>query len=189
MRTQSVHRLLAILLLCISCFGCRTNAVITSGVDPTLHPLKSDALFLALPSDATIRERQAEQVIRTVLQRDSFNLVDDPDAALWILSFSVDRETYVAGWDSRGATAEIGSSGLAISRSSSTVRRQTDVTVFMRLFNSKDRAKEKPPLFWEGSLTTADRTYRDSPYGLVRALLGSFGQDSYRKVRVGSELH
>jgi len=167
--------------------ACRANATVSSGVDPVQHPQKAEPIFFAPPSDPSIRERQTEQIFRRCLARNAFNIVTAPEEAKWVLTFSVDRETYVAGWDSSGGIAVLGNSGLAISSESSTVRRQTDVTIFVRVFSAADRTRPNPPLYWEGSVTALEKIHRVVPNAMVDALLRSFGNDSYRRMRLKKE--
>ncbi len=180
-----IATLLALTLVLIS--GCRNYAVhVYSGVDPKIKPNRSDSIYLARPTDASIRERQTEALIRTELEKNGFTLAHDPSAAKWILAFAVNRATYVVGAESSstGLAMPLFGTAIAIGHANTTYKQQTNVEIFMHLFSAADIGKDKPAAFWEGSMIAAENIYRVYPNASIKVLLDKFSQNHDRRVNV-----
>jgi len=71
-----MHRRAVLLLtFCLAASGCGHKAWMESQVDPNYQPSRGDALFVTLPRQPSIQERQLLPILTTQLCADGFNLV------------------------------------------------------------------------------------------------------------------
>lgn len=172
-------------LLCLAACGGH-SAYVHSIVDLTEIPSRSDPIFLELPDNPSIRERNLAVLLKDELVRNGFNLVSDFRESKWILSFALGRNTYTIG-SSTHATAvgfSVGRIPIAVGSSKTEYVQQTDVSIFMHLFRTADLEKPNPMTIWEGSVTTKDRVFSVLPNSTVKILLDKFGKNFEREAIV-----
>ena len=178
--TRIGSTVLAILLVGLT--ACRHYAAfIETQVDPDFSPSRQQKIFVTLPTQPSITERQLLSVLRTQLCADGFNVVRNQRESEWTLGFSFARQTYDFGSDFVGFVPPKG--GIAFG--SSRPHRVTDSTVFLTLFKTADFESSKQPLsIWEGYLSTSNNVYAVYRPVIFKYVLQRFGSNFYGRTRL-----
>jgi hypothetical protein len=156
--------------LCIGCVllvGCKHYEVrVDSGTVPGVTPVKTDPVFVALPNDSNIRERQLLPILNSEMAKNGFNIVTTPSSAQWVLvplARSESRET--------GATTKDENA-----RTSHTDFEYTDeVTVQLALFPAMEYLGGKQRSVWGGSAFASQDVYDDYTKTILKNLLDVYG--------------
>lgn len=182
---------LTIMLFLVLLTACRSYTThVYSGVDPSVTlPSKEEAIFFALPNDASIREKQVAVLLKTELTKSGFNLVSDVAKSKWVVSFAVDRKTYTVGTstNANAVGATVYGVPLAFGNSVTTNISQTDLSIYMQLYNVKDLEKTKPIALWEGNVTVENRVFNVLPNASIKTLLDKFGKNFDRPVKINKK--
>ena len=180
-----MHRRTVLLLtFCLAASGCGHKAWMESQVDPNYQPSRGDALFVTLPRQPSIQERQLLPILTTQLCADGFNLVPSIEQSKWTLGFSFARQTYEFG--STFSASTIPGSGVVIGSSRPNI--VTDSTVRLYLFRSADFAGSAKPLsIWEGYISATNQVYQAYRPIIFKNLLDVYGQNVERTTRLRKE--
>ncbi len=93
-----------ILVLCLNLFftGCSKHLVsVTTANDPTRILAKSEPIFVALPSDSSIRERQLALTLKDSLCRNGFVVVPFIEQSKYVMALAFNKQSFLSGYTTR----------------------------------------------------------------------------------------
>lgn len=167
----------AALLLLSACS--RYSQLVYAAADPDHRPTKGDPLYLALPRDSSIRERQLLHALRHSLCLARFNVVDTPNKSKWTMGLSYDRQTYNFG------TATT----VAVTPTNVTASSRPQIANLsaarLYLFRTTDLlGNAEPLLIWEGTAAANVETFNHYEASIFKNVLDHFGQSIERRMRL-----
>jgi hypothetical protein len=162
--------------------GCsHYSAFVTSAADPAYSPAKTDPIYVALPPEPTIQERQFEHILRSQLCRDGFRTVDSPLQASWLLGLTYERKSFQFG-SSTYMTAYQGlvfqGKGLVTGAEETTVPNVVSrATIYLTLLKPATDHNTKSLAVWEGSVSTDPHVLQVYKPIIFKPLLDQMGHD------------
>ncbi len=178
-------RKISVLILSMLLFtGCASTVYISSLTDPAYSPVKTDPIYIILPKDARIADRQFYALLKREMISNEFNIVEENIEAKYYLLFQTDSKTsqidstlfipsasttsgYVGGTYYSGTTS-----------STQAVPYSFDYTVekiYLDLYAKEDVQKEKYMTVWEGYIGAGKDEYEAYTRAILKSLLDVFG--------------
>lgn len=171
-------------MLCVASVllvGCRHYDVrVDSGTVPGVTLQKTDPVYVTLPDDSNIRERQLLPVLDSELAKNGFNVVTSPSAAQWVMVLLASSETRETGASTRDRgvnVANIGGSGVGVSshRSHTEIEYTDEITVRLALYPAMEYLGGRQRSVWDGNAFAPEGVYDDYTKTIFKNLLDVYG--------------
>jgi hypothetical protein len=156
--------------------------VVNAGLLPaTAAPQKEDALYVDVPEDSTIAERQAVAILSSELGKNGFTLTPSRASAKWVLVVFVRDSTLLNGSTTRGF-GQTSSSGLSVGGSKTRLNYQTNTTVHLSLYQAADHVQGLRKPIWDCETTMSMKIFNRYAPVILKNLLDAYG-DNYSGVK------
>jgi hypothetical protein len=180
--TRALSR--GIIALCAAAAtGCsHYSTYISSVADPAYSPAKTDPIFVALPPDPSIEERQLAGILRAQLCRDGYKTVESPRDATWIMGLTYERRSIEFG-SSTYLNAYQGlvfhGTGLVTGATETTVPNVVNRTsAYLTLLKPPPTPDAKSLSVWEGNVSTDSHVFQVYKPIIFKPLLEQIGHDA-----------
>jgi len=164
------------LLLAVALCGCGPRAYLITEQDPSYAPSKSDPVAIIASDTTSIRERQLVLILKHQLVENHFNVVNDPESSMWVVSVQYGTDTRESGSSSRAASIPL-AGGIAIGSSKTKINYETDGLLNIWLFREADVKNGSHQAIWSGSASAERETLSEYAPTIIKDLLDAYGKN------------
>jgi len=167
-----------ILPIIISLYGCSHPAWIKSNVDPWYTPTNKDPIFLLLPKNSSVKERQLMVILQKELCKDGFNVVPKIKQSKWVLGIRFGEDSYISSYSTSSYTMPIYNNSLSFG--SANARVTNNEAAYLYLFKSNDLSMP----IWKGEISATKKIFVKYRPIIFKNLLVYFGKNIDSKTRL-----
>lgn len=154
--------------------ACGPIAYLVTEQDPAQVPQKQDPVFVTVPENSSIRERQLLPVLKRRMLAEHFNVVNDVQSARWVLGVSPEERAFSARGTLGTEVGAYGATAVAKTSDDTTVY-EHPAKIYLTLLTAQDYLLGKRQPVWTGYATADRETLNEYTTTIIDDLLGAYG--------------